>query len=192
VTPSGKFEFYSQQMKETLDTVARQTNATVEQILDQLRVNARGDVAYLPHYEPPRWQGDEKEFPLHLHVFTPAALASEISANLPWLQEIVGPHVHMKWDSWVEINPEMAKEFGIADSDWVWVESPHGRLLTRAKLYAGTMPKVVNIPSGLGHWALGRWAKDRGINPNEIIGEDYDHLSGHRAWLGTRVKVYKA
>ena len=80
----------------------------------------------------------------------------------------------------------------MTDGDWVWVESAQGKLLTRAKLYPGTMPQVVNIPSGLGHAALGRWAKDRGVNPNDILGEDYDRLSGRPAWYGTRVKVYKA
>jgi hypothetical protein len=39
---------------------------------------------------------------------------------------------------------------------------------------------------------LGRWAKERGVNPNEMIGEDSDRLSGRPAWYGTRVKVYKA
>ncbi|MBI3950088.1 MAG: molybdopterin-dependent oxidoreductase [Acidobacteria bacterium] len=193
-TPSGKFEFYSQRLKETLETIAQQkgSQGTVEQVLEALRIEARGDLAYLPHYEPPRWQGDEKKYPFHLHHYKPAVLSSEVSANLPWLQELVGPHVHMKWDSWVEINPDAVKELGVADGDWVWVESSQGKLLTRAKLYPGTMPQVVNIPSGLGHTALGRWAKDRGVNPNEILGEDYDRLSGRPAWYGTRVKVYKA
>jgi anaerobic selenocysteine-containing dehydrogenase len=193
-TPSGKFEFYSQRLRDALETMAKQegSNRTVEPILDELRIEARGDLAYLPHYEPPRWLGDEQEYPFHLHPYRPAVLSSEAGANLPWLQEIVGPHVHMKWDSWVELNPRTAEDLGVADGDWVWVESPQGKLLTRAKLYPGTMPRVVNMPSGLGHTASGRWAKDRGVNPYEIIGEEYDRLSGCPAWYGTRVKVYKA
>jgi uncharacterized protein (DUF433 family) len=31
-----------------------------------------------------------------------------------------------------------------------------------------------------------------GVNPNEIIGVDYDTLSGQAAFFNTRVKVYKA
>ena len=33
-------------------------------------------------------------------------------ANQPFLQEIFGPHLYERWDSWVEINPETAREDG--------------------------------------------------------------------------------
>jgi hypothetical protein len=54
------------------------------------------------------------------------------------------------------------------------------------------MPDVISIPSGLGHKALGHWAKDRGANPNSIIDLDYDGLSGLPAQFSTRVKIYKS
>jgi hypothetical protein len=31
-----------------------------------------------------------------------------------------------------------------------------------------------------------------GVNPNEIIGMDYDRISGQAAFFSTRVRVFKA
>ncbi len=53
-------------------------------------------------------------------------------------------------------------------------------------------PGVVTIARGQGHYANGQWAKGIGVNPNDIIGVDYDRLSGQAAFFNTRVKVYKA
>ena len=164
-TPSGKFEFFSPKTR-------RQSS--------------------FPVYEKPRFFGDEKLYPFHLYLFPTLALLDGSVANQPFLQEIVGPHVNMQWDSWVEINPEMAKRLRIRDGEWVFVESPFGKVKTRAKLYPGTMPGVVNIPLGQGHTALGHWAQGKGINPLDLVGEDYDSVSAIPALLSTRVKIYKA
>ena len=60
------------------------------------------------------------------------------SANrqIPWLREI-----HP--DPIVEIHPEVAKKHGIKDGDWVFVESPRGRVKQRARLTQGIDPRVV-------------------------------------------------
>ena len=62
----------------------------------------------------------------------------------------------------------------------------------RAKLYPGAMPNVVNIPFGLGHRSYGRWAKERGVNPNWIIKNEYDLLGGLAPRISSRVRIYKA
>jgi hypothetical protein len=49
----------------------------------------------------------------------------------------------------------------------------------------------VAIPFGQGHYSYGKWQKGIGANPNEIIGVDYDPISGQAAFFNTRVKVYK-
>jgi anaerobic selenocysteine-containing dehydrogenase len=165
MTPSGKFEFTSSKV---------------------------GRRQPFPRYEAPRFFGDEKSYPFYLYVYTALALGEGSVANQPFLQEIVGPHVNMHWDSWVEMNPQTARRLGIKDGEWVFVESPSGKVKTRAKIYLGTMPGVVNIPLGQGHTAFGRWAKGRGVNPLDLIGEDYDQMSGLAVLLSTRVKVYKA
>lgn len=199
-TPSGKFEFFSQKLTMTLEEAARHRaeaqriglDEALEVVLKEWQLEARGDVVFLPHYEPPRFIGDSQAYPLHLNTYKLMTGAMGRGANQPHLQEIFGLHVNVKWEAWVEINPETAKALGIADGDWVWLESPVGKVKTRAKLYPGAMPNVVNMPFGQGHTAYGRWAKGRGVNPNEITAVGAEPLAGLPTWFGTRVRVYKA
>ncbi len=199
-TPSKKFEFFSQALQHKLEELADQEAArrqvsreqALEDMLRGLALQARGEAVYLPHYEPIRYAGDPKEYPLLLNTYKTMAHAEGRGANSPWLQQIQGLHVGVRWDSWVEINPDTARALGIRDGDQVWVESPLGRLKTQAKLYPGAMPQVVNIPFEQGHTAYGRWAKGRGVNPNAILVNETDHLGGLAAFFSTRVKVYKA
>ncbi len=191
-TPSKRFEFYSQRLKAELEARAERRGQPLDALLEELNITARGDEVFLPHYEPARFAGDESQYPFHLNPFHVLVLNSGSGANLPWMQEIVGLHVHVKWDSWLEIHPETARKLGIADGDWVWVESPYGKVRIRAKLYPGSMPEVVNIPLGLGHTASGRWASGRGVNPYALIGPAADRLGGLPARYATRVKISKA
>lgn len=199
-TPSGKFEFYSQNLKHDLETLAEREAAEkgttvdeeMENMLQELGLQAREDELYMPHYEFPKWVGEEAEYPFHLNVYESMALLNGRVANSPWLQEIAGLHVKEMWGNWVEINPETAKELGIADGDLVWVESPVGRIKLRARHYPGAMSRAVNVPLGQGHRAYGRWATGRGANVEEIIANENDHLGGTVARCATRVKVYKA
>jgi anaerobic selenocysteine-containing dehydrogenase len=92
----------------------------------------------------------------------------------------------------VEINPETAKRYGIGDEDWVWIESPNGKLKARAKVYKGAMPDVLSIPFGKGHRSGGRWSKGLGENPYRLIGDDLDPLTGYPMKEATRVRIYKA
>ncbi|MFQ5826858.1 MAG: molybdopterin dinucleotide binding domain-containing protein, partial [Dehalococcoidia bacterium] len=189
-TPSGKFEFSSQTLRKRLEDIAQGPQG-LEGTLSRLKIEARGDRAFLPHYEPPRPVAEEREFPFFLNTYKTMTCAQGRGANQPWLMEIYGLQVMRSWDSWVEINPETAHELGIADGDQVWVESPLGKIRVSAKLYPGAMPQVVNMPIGLGHRAYGRWARDRGANPNRIIANEYEHLGGLAAWSSTRVRIYK-
>ena len=102
------------------------------------------------------------------------------------------PETGLHYDSWIEINPEAARRLGIADGDLVWVESPVGKVKTKARLFAGTRPDCIHIPYGQGHKAYGRWAKDRGVNPNDLLVKECDFLGGFLSYYSTRVKVYKA
>lgn len=59
----------------------------------------------------------------------------------PWLREI-------RPDPIVEIHPETAKKHGIEDGDWVYIESPRGRVKERAKIYDGIDPRVIVAEHG--------------------------------------------
>lgn len=173
-TPSKKFEFYSQLWK--------RFNPSRE----------KNDIFYLPHWEEPRLPQDEKKYPLHLYIFKTMAISGTRNSNQPWIQEILGPHLFEKWTTWVEINPETAISLGISEGDWVWVESPKGKIKVKARYYKGTMPDVVNIPFGLGHSSGGRWMANIGSNPLKLLSDEIDPLTEYPLHYSTRVRIYKA
>ena len=191
-TLTGKFEFFSMAMEQGFKEVSRRNSKDMDQILKELKIEVRGDKAFLPHFEKPRMIGDEKEYPFQLIPYVPMTAAEGRGANQPFLQEIFGPHLKERWGSWVEINPETAREMGIKDGDLIWVESPVRKLKGKARLFPGTNPKCIHIPYGQGHKAYGQWAKGRGINPNDLLVREYDYLGGFVSYFSTRVKVYKA
>jgi anaerobic selenocysteine-containing dehydrogenase len=51
-------------------------------------------------------------------------------------------------DPIVQINPEAGLEYGIADGDWMWIETRLGRTKAKAKLYPGIDLKVVHAEHG--------------------------------------------
>jgi anaerobic selenocysteine-containing dehydrogenase len=191
-TPSGKFEFYSQLMERGLRELSKKESKPLDALRKELRIEAQGDKIFLPHFEKPQLIGEENEYPFHLIHYKLMTTAEGRGANQPYLQEIFGPHLNEKWDAWVEINPETAKTLGIRDGDPVWVESKIGRIKTKARLYPGTHPKCIHLPYGQGHKEYGRWARGRGVNPNEILAREYDYLGGFASSFSTRVKVYRA
>jgi anaerobic selenocysteine-containing dehydrogenase len=191
-TPSGRYEFYAQGLKADLAEVAG-GEERIDELLGQMKVQARGDEAFLPHYEPPGFVGDPAEYPFFLNTYKLMTHAEGRGANQPHLQELLGSHLNQRWDSWLEINPRVARHLGIADGDEVWIESPSGeRLSVRAVLFEGARPDVVNIPFELGHEGYGRWATGRGANPNRLVVNDTNPLTGSLNPFATRVKVYKA
>lgn len=190
-TPTGKFEFYSLSMERGLIEASKGDPKRLDRILVEMKIEARGDKVFLPHFEKPRWVGDEKEFPFHLIHYKLMTTAEGRGANQPYLQEIFGPHLKERWNSWVELNPETAEKMGIKDGDPVWVESRAGKVKTKARLFPGTHPQCVHIPYGQGHKAYGQWAKDRGVNPNDLLAREYDYLGGFVSHFSTRVKVYR-
>jgi anaerobic selenocysteine-containing dehydrogenase len=101
-------------------------------------------------------------------------------------------------DPILQINSETAKELGVIDGDWVYVETPLGRVLQRAKLDPNIDPRVVHAEHGW--WfpedqgpepsLYGLWKSNINVlldNSNEIL----DSISG--AWPHMCFcKVYKA
>ncbi|HUL31247.1 MAG TPA: molybdopterin-dependent oxidoreductase [Thermodesulfobacteriota bacterium] len=51
-------------------------------------------------------------------------------------------------DPLVEIHPDTATSFGIGEGDWVWIETPAGRVKMKAKLFDGIRRDVVNAQHG--------------------------------------------
>ena len=148
-------------------------------------------LTYLPHYEEVKFLGDSQSYPLMLSTYQPLLNIENGSQNYPWAQEIFLVMHGTGWTNFAEMNSQTARDLGIRDGDMVWVESSFNRIKIRARVIEGIHPQVITIASGQGHYADGEWQQGIGVNPNEIIGVDYDRLSGQSSFFNTRVKVYK-
>jgi anaerobic selenocysteine-containing dehydrogenase len=177
LTPSKKFEFSSGNLKSLLGKMKK----AKEEGWDTL-----------PHYREATFLGDQQKFPLILLPYQPLLTVENGSQNYPWAQEIFLPMDGVGWQTLAEINSETATSLKLRDGQAVWVESAFQKIKAKVKFSEGIHPGVVAIPSGQGHTSYGKWQKGIGVNPNEIIGVDYDTLSGQAAFFNTRVKVYKA
>jgi anaerobic selenocysteine-containing dehydrogenase len=175
-TPSKKFEFSSGNLKSML----------------KVRKADIADINGLPHYKEPTFLGDKDKYPFVLFPYQPLMVIENGSQNYPWAQEIFLPMDGVGWETLVEINSETAKSLKLRDGQGVWVESPFQKIRAKVKCSEGVHPDVIAIPSGQGHTSYGKWQKGIGVNPNEILGVDYDTLSGQASFFNTRVKVYKA
>ena len=175
-TPSKKFEFSSGNLK---DTLARMKKGGGE------------GSDYLPQYKEAKFLGDKEKYPFLLLPYQPLMTVENGSQNYPWAQEIFLPMSGVGWETLVEMNSETAKRLRLRDGQAVWVESPFQKIKAKVKFSEGVHPGVAAIPSGQGHTSYGKWQQGIGANPHEIIGVDYDTISGQAAFFNTRVRVYK-
>lgn len=200
-TVTKKFEFYSETAKKGLEAHAKKYNTSVDDTLAASGYVARGELAFLPHYEPPKRHGSREQFPFTFIDYKSRLNREGRSANLPWYQEFkkVDPG-DVSWDDVVKMNPADGRRLGLKTGDLVNVSSPAGSMTVKLKLWEGVRPGTVTKCYGQGHWAYGRVAAGqygkapRGGNNNQILVDDYDRLSGATARNGgfTGVQIVKA
>jgi thiosulfate reductase/polysulfide reductase chain A len=98
-----------------------------------------------------------------------------------------------------EIHPQTAKELGIEEGDWVWIESPRGRIMQKCKYFEGIDPRVVHAQHGWWYpempgeepWLHGVWIS----NVNVLTDDDLDHCDealGSWPLKTLQCRVYKA
>lgn len=168
-TPTGKVELYST-------------------IMEQLGYDP------LPHYREPNespYATPElfREFPFILTTGAraPYYFHSQSRQN-PLLRE------RQPWPL-VRIHPETAKKLGISEGDWVWIETPRGRVRQVAKLFAGMDPKMVAAQASW--WYPEDAPPDYGLwrsNINVLTSNDppYDPAIGSTTLRALLCKIYKA
>jgi anaerobic selenocysteine-containing dehydrogenase len=198
-TKTKKFEFYSETLKAALEKHAEKHNTTVDNVLEVCNYLARGELAFVPHYEEAFIAGDEKDFPF-IHVDYKSRLNREgRSANCTWYHDFkdLDPG-DVARDDVAKINPRDAKPLGIKNGDKVKLTSPTGSLTCTASLWEGVRPGTIAKCYGQGHWAYGRVASEvfgkipRGGSSNDLIPAQYDRLSGSTAYYATtRIKIEK-
>ncbi|MHB1024674.1 MAG: molybdopterin-dependent oxidoreductase [Desulfobacteria bacterium] len=200
-TPTKKFEFYSEELKKGLKEHAEKYKSTIDDILKVSGYEARGELAFVPHYESPKRHGSVAEYPYTFIDHKSRLNREGRSANSPWYQEFKKVDIgDVSWDDVVKINPEDARKLGINNGDTVKLTSVTGSITTKARLWEGVRPGTIAKCYGQGHWAYGRVAakdyakaKPRGGNNNELLVDEYDRLSGSTARNGgfTGVKIEK-
>jgi anaerobic selenocysteine-containing dehydrogenase len=200
-TETKKFEFYSETMKKGLAEHAKKHDTTIDDVLSVSGYVARGELAFVPHYEPPKRHGSVEEYPFTFIDYKSRLNREGRSANLTWYQEFkkVDPG-DVSWDDVLKMNPRDGAKLGLKTGDMVRVTSPAGAIVTKLKLWEGVRPGTVTKCYGQGHWAYGRVAAKeygkapRGGNNNDLLVDDYERLSGSTARNGgfTGVRVQKA
>jgi anaerobic selenocysteine-containing dehydrogenase len=146
---------------------------------------------------------DTREYPLNALTQRPMAMYHSWDSQNAWLRQI---HTH----NYLMVNPLLGKAKGFEDGDWVWCESPWGKIRVMARFSESVEPGTVwtwnAIGKASGAWALSPDANEsqKGFLLNHVISEELppcesgDHLSnsdpvtGQAAWYDVRVKVYKA
>jgi len=200
-TVSKKFEFYSETLKKALESHAKKHQTSVDDILETANYEARGELAFVPHYETTFRHGSQKEYPFDFIDFKSKLNREGRSQNLSWYYEFKKIDVGDKsWDDVLQINPDDAAKLGIKDGDPIKVTSTVASISVNAHLWEGVRPGTVAKCFGQGHWAYGRIAAQdyhsaipRGGSNNLLMPDEYDRLSGSTVRNGgfTGVKIEK-
>ncbi len=98
----------------------------------------------------------------------------------------------------VQINPKTASELGISDGDWVWIETPRGRVRQKCQYFDGIDPRVVSAQHGWWFpempgeepWLRGVWQS----NIDVVTNDDPEHcnqINGGWPLRTLMCKIYK-
>lgn len=196
-TPSGCFEFASRHLRALLLAYADSRRLTLDQAMESLGYEARGKLAFLPHYESPLRFGDPVAYPL---IFTQSRsrLALEgRAANTERFQQLKGSDPGDEpWDDVLKLHPLDMAALGLRTGDTIRVTSLEGSIVCHAKEWDGTRPGVAAKCYGQGHWAYGHVAAldferavARGGNNNEIISAAYERVSSATARHGGLMRI---
>jgi anaerobic selenocysteine-containing dehydrogenase len=146
---------------------------------------------------------DKQKYPLSALTQRPMAMYHSWDSQNAWLRQI---HAH----NYLYVNARTAKGAGIADGDWIWVESQWGKVRCMARhsesLEPGTVWTWNAIGKAAGAWNLSPDANEsqQGFLLNHVISEELppqtdgkrfsnsDPITGQAAWYDVRVRIYKA
>jgi anaerobic selenocysteine-containing dehydrogenase len=158
-------------------------------------------------YEPlESAHGDREAFPLAAVTQRPMAMYHSWDSQNAWLRQI---HAH----NYLHVNTRTALAAGIADGDWMWVESMWGKVRCLCRHSESVEPGTVwtwnAIGKSKGAWALSNDANEseKGFLLNHLISEELppgvggvdgarmsnsDPITGQAGWYDVRVRIRKA
>jgi len=99
-------------------------------------------------------------------------------ANKPWLGEVPDPLSRIAWQTPIFLNPKTAGANGINQEDIIELQTEFGKL--EAAVYVSELvnPGLAVMSIGQGHKAYGRYAKDTGVNPFQLLSANFNPASG--------------
>jgi molybdopterin-containing oxidoreductase family iron-sulfur binding subunit len=122
----------------------------------------------------------------HLVVYPSVRFWDGRHANKPWLQELPDPVSKFTWVSWVEVNPVVAQRLGLDTGHIVSVRTAAGEAELPVWIHPGIREDSIAIQLGQGHTAMGRYARDRGVNPIRLLQPEAEAVSGSLVWFQTK------
>ncbi|MCG6876935.1 MAG: molybdopterin oxidoreductase family protein [Betaproteobacteria bacterium] len=146
---------------------------------------------------------DTRKYPLAAITQRPMAMYHSWDSQNAWLRQI---HTH----NYLFVNPRTARPEGIADGDWIWAESPWGKVRCMCRYSEAVEPGTVwtwnAIGKAAGAWALAPDANEsqKGFLLNHLIADELpdgadgmrisnsDPVTGQAGWYDVRVRIYKA
>ena len=142
-------------------------------------------------------------YPLHAITQRPMTMYHAWDSQNAWLRQILG-------DNALYVHTDTAAAMGLADGDWIWVESRTGRIRVRMRTMHGCEPGTVwtwnAVGKMAGAWGLSTDASEAtsGFLLNHLIGErlprtdggpaisNSDPVTGQAAWFDLKVRITKA
>ncbi|HEY1461234.1 MAG TPA: molybdopterin oxidoreductase family protein [Casimicrobiaceae bacterium] len=140
------------------------------------------------------------DFPLHAITQRPMMMYHSWDAQNAWLRQIIA-------ENRLYMNRAKARELGLGDDDWVWLESHHGRIRCQLRTMEGCETNTVWTWNAIGKQG-GTWGLDpnaseatAGFLLNHLISEhlpgadgdrrltNSDPVTGQAAWFDLRVRV---
>jgi anaerobic selenocysteine-containing dehydrogenase len=177
MTPSGKFELKSGYLEKHAAYISEKLNIAEQRV-------------GFPQWVAPRYTGDGD-----LHLITPklALHAEGRGANLPHIIANMQPTLGGNTTVYLEIHPDTARARNIRNDSKVRIKSSVGTIEAYARYYGGARPDTVVLPMEHGHWAMGRWARNRlPGHSNEVIPNVSEPISGLACYYTATVTVEPA
>ena len=146
---------------------------------------------------------DENEYPFFALTQRPMLMYHSWDSQNVWLRQILA-------QNYMYMNRGQAARLGLADFDWIWVESHNGKIRCQLRTMEGTQENTIWTWNAIGKqggaWGLKPDASEakKGFLLNHLISEllpakqgerritNSDPVTGQAAWFDLRVKVYKA
>jgi anaerobic selenocysteine-containing dehydrogenase len=155
-------------------------------------------------YQPLEMQRtSDTEYPFHAITQRPMLMYHSWDSQNAWLRQILA-------QNYLYMNRAEAARRGLADFDWVWVESHHGRIRCQLRVMEGCETHTVWTWNAIGKqggaWGLSKDSSESttGFLLNHLISEllpqrdgerrltNSDPVTGQAAWFDLRVNIVKA